>query len=353
MPATAERELSIQQPDGDPIALNDDYGAVRQYKAVFKELGGRSRKAPEVAPHLIAGVVESANSMGIPNDEVAQISRDLQAADEIVREVPNTPIIYHLHCEDAIGLTPHGGTDGFRVIDTRVFEDRKSLYTAIPTRAQLRIRGWGRESEGEWQITEGTDMTMHSPLSFLTSDDSETVSRFLDYRPEWMRYPNSHVVVGRSAVFAYLRDQSRREVLGEGGKTTTKGLVDGKALLASAALKKLGYDSPIGNHGDFVHQAGMEGMADVVASGLGYRPDLLMWDDYGDRVMRRFAGIDFRPEEDAKVIGEKAADRLLSEEEGTRRKFTTLLHGDRGQLESYLTETAGNFMTHFVVAKSA
>ena len=345
---TRETALHIPQPDGDPITIEAEYGAVRQYRETLKMLGGK--RNPEVAPYLLASVVESAVSKHVPNEDIVEAAQGLQAADGIVREVPNTPIIYRLHCTDAVGITPDDGTTGFRVVDTSKGRGWSShIQTAIPVKRLFSVDS-GPNFEHDEETSEDADLFMYQPLSFLASDDPEAVSRFIDYDAEWMKYPNSHVIVGHQAVAGFLEAQAKKELLDEEGAVKISGLRYSWAMLASSALRRLGYDSPIGKHGDFVHGVAMEGLANVVGSGLGHSGNIYLEHPYGtDMILRRLSGVDFHPEEDAKVVGEMASE-LVMQDKDEAEGYSGLLHGDEPHIKSYLTYVAGNFMTHFLDA---
>ncbi len=95
----------------------------------------------------------------------------------------------------------------------------------------------------------------------------------------------------------------------------------------------------------------MEGLADVVASGLGYsNATVNFYEGSENTMLRRLAGVDFDLRADAQTVGAKAADKLFSDEERVSR-FKGLLYGDRNHAEAYLTDTAGNFMSHLLGAK--
>lgn len=349
MRARQPAELSIPQPEGEPVVLFNmigDYstGRPRTYTQALRELGGS--KNPSVLPHLLASVVESAGSE-VSLDEVVQIAQDLQATDEIVRE-PNVPVIYKLHCEHAVGITPDEGTSGFRVVDSRSSDSKyPHLNTHIATKSQFKVRR-GANFEHDEETLEDTDLRMYTPLSFLSSDDPEAVDKFLNHRARWMRYPNSHVVAGHEAVKAFLAGQARKDLLGEEeGRVYPEGFVTGWSMIALGGLRRLGYDAGIGKPGDFVHRAGMEALADVVASSTGYEQGIARRrHDYHDgMILRRLIGVEFNPEQDAQAVGEMAAERVFVAEEAQR--FNGLLHGDESEMRSHLTEIAGNFMDHF------
>jgi len=339
----ADANLFIPQPEGDPVELFNKYneynvGQPRKYSQLQELLGGEGQTL--VAPHLLAHVVDSVDTE-LPVSQRVQIAKDYQAADEAVRE-PSIPLIYRLHCEDAAGVTPTEGTTGFRVVDRSPKSQYPHYQAYVATDRQYRIRK-GPNFEHEEEVVEGKALRIFQPHSFLLSGEPEAVEKFLDNDTQWGR-----VIVGHEAVKGFLWKQGRRELIDKDGITTTRGLISGWATLASSALRRLGYDSPIGKHGDFVHQAGIEGLADIVASGHGYeREGVLKWGyhDVEGMVLRRLAGIEFVPEEDAKVVGQKATERAFSEK-GKAGRLDGLLYGDKSDVESQLTETAGRFMDH-------
>lgn len=347
--ATQEKApFTVPQPNGESIELNNNYHAVDQFKAVSAHLG--KKRHGGVPAHLVAIVAEAANSKGIKNDELAAIASDMHAADTLLREKGSQPIIYQLHCEDAFAVTPEEGTTGFRLVDTNTNPEYSPwIKTAVDTARLYRLRsgGFGRSfsEEGEG-VTEGEPLTMHEPLSFLASGFSKDVKRFMEHNPDWKRYPNSEVIVGHGAVHAFLKEQAKKDLLTEAGDLNPSAVVTSWAMLASTGLQRVGYASSIGKRGDLVHRASIEGLAEVIAGGLGYKTYVAR--QYGgddEMFVRRIAGVEFDVRADAQSVGERAADKLFSDENRVT-SFNGLLYGNQDHVQAYLTEVAGNFIEH-------
>lgn len=347
MPATAEQSpFTVPQPYGEPIELNNNYGAVDQFKAL---------SAGVVPDHLVAILAKAGNSKRISNGELATIAVDMNAADTLLRETGSQPIIYRLHSEDAFAVTPEEGTTGFRLVDTNTNPEYSPwIKTAVDTDKLygLRSGGHGRSfSERDDKVGEGEPLTMHEPLSFLSSGYSKDVDRFLTHDADWKRYPNSEVIVGHSAVDAFLKAQAKEDLEVEKGGVDTAAVVTSWAMLASAGLQRVGYASSIGKHGDIVHRASIEGLAEVLAGSLGYDTRIArtyVGDD--EMFVRRLEGVEFDLRADAQQVGAKAVEHLFSDENRVN-SFQGLLYGDKNHVEAYMTETAGNFMSRLLGAK--
>jgi hypothetical protein len=377
MSVAAKEVLSIPQPEGEPIPIEAGYGAPEQYERVFKMLdGGKKKEEHEVAPHHIANVVQSAYGIRMQDEEVVQIARGLQAADEIAREVPNAPIIYRLHSEDAVAVTPDDATNGFTVVNTASEQTtRDHFVTSLPVRGSYRVPTTGSDYEHDEIVAEATDFRMFRPLTFLTTAAPEALDRFLNLRTDWMKYGNTRVIIGHEAVGAFLETQAPRELLTEEAleqsklsKLVSSGLEAGGlgddtinndayklagvrnswAMLASAGLKRLGYDSPIGKDRDLVHRVGIRSVADIVAAGIGYGSATAKLNDYkGGNVLRRLKGVEFDLRADAQSAGRVATDLILAEEEKSTRSLISS-QVDEKSLRIYLTETSGNFIAHIL-----
>lgn len=354
--SVATEALTIPQPDAEPIPLDNQYGAASRYEAAERLLkGGLFKKRAEVvAPHLLASVAETASNE-VPPEEIAEAARTLQVADDLIRLVPSVPIIYRLHCEDAVGITPKDKTEGFRFVDTSDDESSWSHWvTTAPVQRLFTVRTGPDKWEDDDRIEENTHINMYAALRFLVTSDEDAVEKFL-HGDIGMRYVASRVIIGQQAVNAFLQAKVREELFNEEGTTDPLRFRDSWALIASGALKRLGGDSPIGKHGDFVHEAGLEVLSDVVAVGAGYEGGILRHtfrSSEDGNIFRRLAGIDFDPLQDAQVVGEKATDRAFSEK-GTAKRFNGLIYGDRNQVESHLTEVAGNFMDYILSERAA
>lgn len=353
--AEASEVLTIPQPGAEPIELDDQWGHLSRYQEAESRLRGlfKLKDQDKVAPHLLASIARS-GGREMPTKDVVEAAKALQAADDLVRLVPSAPIIYHLHCEDAVGVTPEDGTDGFKFVDSNADNDDRSPHwqTVIPTQKLFSLRTGPEDWEHRESFEDDARLEMYSAQSFLVTSNEDAVDRFLHHSAEWMRYPNSRVIVGQQAVDAFLKAKAKEELFDESGESEPSAFKSGWALLASAALKRLGGSSPIGKHGDFVHGAGLEALADVVAVGAGYEGGIShTWRPaYDGNIMRRLAGIDFDPAQDAQVVAQRATERAFSEK-GRAGRFDGLLYGERGQVQSHLTEVAGRLIDNFLGAK--
>lgn len=337
--------LHIPQPGADPIPLHDGYGALSRYQAAERELEGLLRRnQSKVAPHLLAIVAENVDRE-MSAGAIAKAAQSFQVADDLVRSVPEVPIIYDAYREYVVGITPEDRTDGFKFIDVSTNGMHQNWRTVIPAQRSFSLRTFPERKEGEDQFDEGANMEMLEVLRFLVTPDQKSVDEFL-------RRDNGSncIIVGQQAVNAFLNAQARKEMFDEDGEVKTYSFVTSRALVASGALKRLGGSSPIGKHGDFVHEAGVEALADVVAVAAGYEDGVSHeWRPAHDgNILRRLAGVDFDPTQDAQVVAGKATERAFSSRKGLAGRFNGLLYGDRPDVRSRLTEVAGNFMAHIL-----
>lgn len=349
MSETAE-QVTIPQPGAEPIPLQEEWGALSRYQKAEKQLRGFLKRQQEaVKPHLLASIAKTASDE-MPVEEIVEAAQAFQTADDLVRLVPSAPIIYRLHCEDAVGITPEDKTKGFRLVDTNAANDYSSHWqTIIPTQRLFRLRTGPDQWEGNEGFEDDTSMKMYAALRFLVTSDEEAVDKFL-HGNIGMRHVHSRVVVGQQAVNAFLKSKAKEELYDKAGEINPARFVDSWALLASGALKRLGGESPIGKHGDFVHTAGVEALADVVAVGAGYEAGITSTWRSASRdgsILRRLAGVDFNPEEDVQLVAQKATERAYSGK-GNAERFGGLLYGNQAQVESHLTELAGNFVDHIL-----
>jgi hypothetical protein len=347
----ATREaIQVPQPGGEAIELNNDYGRLDRYEYIKEQLA-RPVHDLDVPDHIVAHVVTNAPSEKIDNDELVEITKEFNRADLIFRGEdfgPHAPVIYRLHCEDAVAVTGDM-PNGIQLVRDRPIDNPGWVFSHSVIKTDRHFRLWNHQDE---TTAEDAELKMHAPLHTLAGDlvvglqpgEDDKVQQFADHDAEWMRYPVGKLIVGKTAVDAFLAVQAETD-LTKGrnvNQEATYRVVHSWAMLAAAGLKRIGYDAPIGKPGDLVHATGVESVATLAASALGsgvalphhYRPE--------EQLMRNLSGVEFEPA-DVQAASEQAAERLYASEKRVNR-FGGVLLSDRTATESHLTVVAGNIV---------
>jgi hypothetical protein len=343
MPRTVHEDLSIPQPGADPIRISEfdveDYTVVKDLV-----LSAAGKDAPE---HLIAGAFnDSASpSYDLTLEDRAVIARSWVDAQNVITDEPGAPFISTLHCRKAVGIAEQDSQ--LRYVDTAAgISEHFQLLVETTSSAKTDLHGGGYE--GKTTYAGKGSVKLYRPLSVLSSGSPDDVSSFLNDRPEWMRYPNTQVVIGSKAVNAFLRAQAQIELGDRVHETRVAHYGCSDAMLSLASLKQLGHSINMGQSADVIHQTGIDIVARILVSGFSFDRNLIStFGQSEEGIAPRLAAVDFIVE-DASSIGLRAAQLHNTH---VTSGFGALTDRNNGDLRKFFTGSAQSFLEHILGVK--